>query len=178
MPGAETDAFKDSATRKLRLKPLQPKDLPAHPSLSSLQSGRGKDVDLRVFVREVLDEAVYFSDSVMPSNFQKRGSSKSSLPSSAKVKVLANELFKGENWFARQSVHENAPLEGTASFDEFEAGQFDNHSQNELAYTPGVYDAHKVLDWSEQIKEIQDDFGVEYEEVVMESALSWRWSDI
>lgn len=170
MSGNQTDASKTPATRKLRLRPLKPQDLPVHPSLASLQSHRSQDVDLRTFVREVLDEAVNFSDSVVPSNFQKKGSSRSSPPSAAKVKLLSSDLMKGESWFARQSVHENAPLEGTASFDEFEAGLFDNHSQNEMAYTPTIYDAHHVLDWSEQIKQIQDDFGVEYEEVVMESA--------
>ena len=126
-------------------------------------------MDLRTFVREVLDEAVHFSDTVVTTNFQKKGGAKSSPPSAAKVKVLSNELIKGEAWFARQSIHENAPLDGTASFDEFEAGLFDDHSPNEANYTPTIYETRKVLDWSEQIRDIQDDFGVEYEEVVMES---------
>ncbi|KAL9092456.1 MAG: hypothetical protein Q9159_000803 [Coniocarpon cinnabarinum] len=154
------------ATRKLRLRPLKVSDLPSHPSLASLQSN--SNVGLRDFVREVLTEAVDFSDNVIPSTFQKKGSERKSPPSTAKVQVLSSELLRGEAWFARQSVHENAPLDGTASWDEFEAGLFDDHAENEATYTPSIYDTHKVLDWAEQINEIEGDFGVEYEEVAME----------
>ena len=171
MSANQADNSNSQVTRKLRLQPLKPEELPTHPELASLQDKRSSDVDLRTFVREVLDEAVNFSDSVIPSNFQKKGSSKSSPPSSAKVSVLSSDLIRGETWFARQSVHENAPLDGSASFDEFEAGLFDNHSENEMAYTPTVYDARRVLDWGEQIRPIQNDFGAEYEEVVMEGTL-------
>ena len=169
--GVKTDDFKNQATRKLRLKPLKPHDIPSHPILASAQTARSSAPELRDFVREVLKEAVDFSDSVIPSTFQTKSSSRKSPPSAAKVKLLSSGLIQGESWFARQSVHEDAPLDGSASWDEFEQGLFDNHSQNEMAYTPTIFDAHKVLDWSEQIKERQDDFGVEYEEVAMESTV-------
>ena len=171
-PGGNTNSANGDRRRRLRLKPLKPQDLPQHPSLAALQSGRSNNVDLRNFVQEVLTEAVEFADRVVPSNFQKKGGSKPSPPSNAKVKVLSSSLMQDEHWFARQSIHENAPIDGTASFDEFEAGIFDNHSVNEASYTPSVYDAHKVLDWSEQITELQGDFGVEFEEVVVESKYS------
>lgn len=170
----ETSDLKRQATRKLRLRPLHIAELPAHPTLQSIQSKRSRTVDLKCFVHEVLTEGVDFSDSVIPSNFQKRGSLKSSPPSTAKVQLLSCDLIQGESWFARQSVHENAPLEGTASWDEFEQGLYDDHSQHEMDYTPDVFDAHKVVDWSDAIEGLGDDFGGEFEDVSMESMRPYR----
>lgn len=169
----ETEEFKNRATRKLRMRPLTPKELPPHPLLEKLQAGQSQPVDLRHFVNEVLEEAIEFSDSVIPSTFQKKGSPKSSPPSTAKVQLLSSELIQGETWFARQSIHENAPLEGTADFEEFENGLYDNHSVNEAEYTPNVYDSHKVLDYSESINAVEGDFGEVFEEVSMESMFSF-----
>ena len=162
-------ASKPQATRKIRLRPLKVHELPPHPALASVQQDRSKNIDLRNFVREVLTEAVDFSDGVIPSNFQRKSSSKKSPGSTAKVTLLSSDLMQGETWFARQSVHENAPIDGTASWDEFESGLFDNHAENEMTYTPSMYDAHRVAEWTEQIDVIEGDFGVEYEEVAMES---------
>lgn len=167
--GMETEGFKSPATRKLRLRPLKPTDLPKHPYLEKLQSGQSKPVDLKDFVREVLNEAVDFSDSVIESTFHRRGSPKKSPPCAAKVQLFDCDLISGEAWFARQSIHENAPLQGTASFEEFEKGLFDDHSKNEHDYTPSTFDAYKVMDWSEQAEAVEGGFG-EFEEVNMESA--------
>lgn len=161
----ETNDFKSRATRKLRLQPLPISTLPPHPLCQKLQSS--SSVDLKAFVHEVLSEAVEFSDTVVESTFRKRGSPKKSPPSTAKVQIFDCDLISGEAWFARQSIHENAPLAGTASFDEFEKGLFDDHSKNEHDYTPSTFDAFKVLDWSEQISAVEE-FG-EFEEVAMES---------
>lgn len=162
----------ESHPRKLRLKPLSPDALPPHPLLKPLQSLNHK-LDLRNFIREVLSEAADFSDSVIPSNFHRQGSPKTSAPSSAKVQLLSSDLIKGESWFARQSVHENAPLEGTASYDEFEDFLFFDHSKYEMEYTPDVYDAHKVLDWKEDIERVEEGegFGEPFQNVFMESKL-------
>ena len=158
-----------STTRRLRLKSLDPTELPSHPALQSLQSStRSSTPDLSSFIRDVLSEGLHFADSVLPTSFKDRGSPKASPPSAAKVQISAADI-RGDTWFARQSVHENAPLDGTASYDEFEEGLFHYHSDHEMEYTPTVYDAHKVLDWSEQIAGIEEGFGEQFEEVEMES---------
>jgi len=151
----ETNDFKAPATRKLRLAPLQPSALPAHPALANSGSSSAS-VSLAAFVREVLDEALAFSDSVMPSTFQKKGSPKSSAPAAAKVQLLSSDVLKGEAWFARRSEHVDGARDGSASFAEFERGLFHDHSVHEMDYTPDVFDAFKVLDYSEGVAGVGD----------------------
>lgn len=158
------------AARRLRLQPLRLSQLPAHPVLSPSQSQRANPIDLKTFVHEILTEGVEFSDAVIPASFHKHGSPKASPPSTAKVQLLSCDLVKGETWFARQSLHKNASLDGTASWDEFEQGLYDNRTIHEMEYTPTVFDAHKVVDWSEEIEALGEDFGGEFEDVEMESA--------
>lgn len=165
---------KPQAPRRLRLRPLNVSDLPPHPGLAEAQRQRSKPVDLKAFVHEVLTEGVEFSDSVIPSSFHKRGSPKASPPSTAKVQLLTSDLIKGESWFARQSVHSNEPVNGSASWEEFEQGLYDSHSIREMEYTPTVFEAHKVVDWAGEIEAIGEEFGGEFEEVVMESMSACR----
>jgi len=58
----------------------------------------------------------------------------------------------GEAWFARRSTHTNKRERGTADWREFNERLRRNHSQHEMEYTPGVFDAHKVLDWDAEIQ--------------------------
>ena len=146
---------------------LTPDQLPAHPTLSTAQSQQ--KVELKKFARQVLEEAIEFSDAVIPSTFQKKGSPRPSPPSTAQVQMLSSDLIKGESWCARQSVHENAPLDGTASYAELEEILFHDHSEHEMGYTPGIYEAHKLLDWTEQLSAISEGLGEPFEEVSMES---------
>jgi len=128
----ETSAFKNPHVRKLRLSPpLEPNELPPHPLLSSLQTQTYLPGDLIAFTNEVLREAIAFTDGVVPTTFKNNGSPKSSLPSVAKVQLLSSDLIKGEMWFARQSYHEDRAGDGTATYHEFEAGLFRNHSPHE-----------------------------------------------
>ncbi|KAI9663458.1 MAG: hypothetical protein M1831_002467 [Alyxoria varia] len=163
----ETTYAQSSGQRRLRMQPLTPEQLPPHPTLSTAQSQQ--NVDLTKFAREVLEEALEFSDTVIASTFQKKGSPRPSPPSTANVQLLSSDLIKGESWCARQSVHENAPLDGTASYDELEGVLFHDHSEHEMGYTPGIFDAHKVLDWSEQLSAIAVEFGEPFDQVSMES---------
>lgn len=157
-----------AAKRRLRLKALDLSQLPHHPGLAPTQSERATTNDLQTFVHDILTEGVEFSDSVIPSSFHKRGSPKASGISTAKVQLLECTLVKGETWFGRQSLHENAAVEGSASWDEFEQGLFDNRSVHEMEYTPTVFEAHKVVDWSEQIEAVGEEFGGEFEDVALE----------
>ncbi|KAL9076045.1 MAG: hypothetical protein Q9157_003795 [Trypethelium eluteriae] len=144
----------------LHLHPLVPTDLPTHPTLSAHQQS---SPDTSSFIKRVLDEAVALVDSTIPQSFHSVSKSKTSPPSAASVELLSRSISasalpghvkregssssKGEAWFARRSVHEDAAKEGTASWAEFEDGLLRNHSANEMDYTPDVYDAYKVLEW-------------------------------
>ncbi|RMZ88247.1 hypothetical protein DV736_g4530, partial [Chaetothyriales sp. CBS 134916] len=65
-----------------------------------------------------------------------------------------------EHWFARHSRHSNISSKsidkpGHASWDEFVYGLRDNHSQHEQDFTPTLYDARKVVDWSGQVAKLE-----------------------
>lgn len=52
-----------------------------------------------------------------------------------------------EFWVCRRSVHEDAARAGTASWAEFEHGLRENHSENEMAYTPSVSRVDRLVEW-------------------------------
>jgi hypothetical protein len=157
----ETNDFHSASKRRLRLKPLPISDLPSHPIFAAHQSGSSPT--LQSFVNEVLSEAIAFSDTIIPTQFKSKGSPKSSDPSTAKVQLLTCDDIvqvgvkgeKTEPWFARHSVHEDLAKHGTATYEEMVAGLMRNHSVHEMEYTPDVFDAHKVLDWKEEIARLE-----------------------
>lgn len=147
----------------VRLRALRPQDLPAHATLAEKQ-GNGTAPQLSAFLLGVLTEGRAFNTDYLPSKFEVKGRDKSSPPSTAHVKLLAREIraadlppsahgaasnadAEPENWFARESVHENAARSGTASWEEFDGGLRADHSQHEMDYTPTVFDVHEVLAW-------------------------------
>ncbi|QIW95525.1 hypothetical protein AMS68_001043 [Peltaster fructicola] len=155
----------------LRLHPLQPSQLPAHTDLV-ITDGSTRP-RLAEFVKAVLDEAITFATSVLPNKFHVKSENKSASPASASVQLLAHEVdsvlpaAQGatsgkplvENWFARISKHENAAKDGTATWEEFDAGLRQDHSQHEMDYTPEVKDAHLVVDYRAELASLQDSFG-------------------
>lgn len=56
-------------------------------------------------------------------------------------------------------IHQNAAKDGTASWEEFDSGLRADHSQHEMEYTPDVYDAHRILDWSAELEGVQRKVG-------------------
>lgn len=178
----ETQDFHSPKTRKLRLQPLHISALPMHPSFTATTIEKTSHPPLRAFVLEVLAEAVAFSDEIVPQQFQKRGEPKPSQPSVAWVQVLGSDLLQGESWFARRSVHVDEAGLGSAGWGEFVGGLFEEHSLHEAEYTPGVFDARKVVGWEEEVKSVEVEEGWEsYESVAMESmsllvfsALLWQ----
>lgn len=134
----------------VRMTALQPSQLPLHPDLANLQQS-GDRPRLSSFIEQILDEAETFMTSYLPANFTEKSASKTSAPAKAPVKLLAHELRAAgiaETWFARESLHENARAAGPADWDEFEFGLLDDHSQHEWDYTPDVFDAYRVLEWT------------------------------
>ncbi|KAF4310319.1 hypothetical protein GTA08_BOTSDO03026 [Botryosphaeria dothidea] len=159
--------------RLVRLRVLTTSDLPPHPSIKPSSADR---VELFDFLKTALDEGVSFADEHVPQTF-KKGAVKDSPPAAAKVQMLSRDVKPSEqpfmdsntteNWFARESVHQNASEQGTASWEEFDNGLRIDHSKHEMDYTPAVFDAHKVADWDELIAVKGGKVPGGYEEVSM-----------
>lgn len=162
-PGHE---FEVSKERQVRLRSLQPDELPQHPLLP------GSTKPIGSFVSSILEEGHEYSD--LP-KFE-ASKTKHSPPAKAPVEVSWKEerasdipidrrdQYPQEWWFARKSIHQNAAEPGTASWQEFDGGLRVNHSQNEKEYTPDLMDAHEVITYREQLQEIGQQAG--------------RWSDV
>jgi hypothetical protein len=52
-----------------------------------------------------------------------------------------------EYWVCRKSVHENAPVNGSAPWEEFQFGLRENRAENEKEYTPSVTGVERLLEW-------------------------------
>ncbi|KAF2759315.1 hypothetical protein EJ05DRAFT_499727 [Pseudovirgaria hyperparasitica] len=148
----------------LHITPLTATDLPAHPDLASAQQPTGQTPTLHAFTTAILKQGVefatYYSDA---SIFVPKGD-KASPPSTAKVTSLTGKnvprTTASEQWFARRSVHEDARKNGTADFEQFDVVLNKDHSRNEDDYTPGIYDANRLLAW-EGIGSVEEFEGVE-----------------
>lgn len=100
----------------------------------------------------------------LPKHFKVKEEHKQSPPAKASVDLLQHEISahdlpeegrtqgRAEFWCARSSIHENAANPGTASWQEFDRGLREDHSQHEKDYTPDVVDAHMVLDWRNELQ--------------------------
>lgn len=168
-----------------RLKPLHVNELPYHANLQHVNgSGETPRPSLPHFIVQALLEAHAFADDSL-SSFNIKGI-KPSAPSSSEVEILSKHISKmeidrvdwhavtpqsaaavsrplsgvrknsSEYWVTRRSRHRNECRIGTASFPEFDRGLRLDHSENEMAYTPDVYDCHDVLNWNEQIKNFEE----------------------
>ena len=153
---------------------------------------------LPTFLSAVLSEASKFVGATVPSTF-KVSSTTSSKPSTSDVQILKRSFPSkevddavnrqdtplvrsggkdverrkipqdGENWFVRKSVHASKAEEGTAEWGEFDAGIRMEHNENEMAYTPDVYDAFRVVDWDAQTEKLGKGEVPGYEGVQMRS---------
>ncbi|MCJ1397088.1 hypothetical protein MMC11_000280 [Xylographa trunciseda] len=123
---------------------------------------------LTTFLTALLSEATTFIDHTLPATFAVSSTTKTSPPAIAPVTLLKHTYAAStlstvpwttstvaraagppasEAWFARRSRHADAASTGTAAWAEFDGGLRARHSANEQAYTPDVYDAHRVLAW-------------------------------
>lgn len=155
----------------LRMHPFQPSQLPAHADLTTTDEPARPKLDS--FIREVLEEANKFATSVIPNKFKVKTENKSASPATAGVQLLSYEVdtilspvngettgkLLTENWFARISKHENAAKDGTATWEEFDAGLRQDHSVHEMDYTPDLKDAHLVADYGPELANLQGSFG-------------------
>lgn len=115
--------------------------------------------DLHTFLHTVLTEAQNFLITTIPRTFKIEGKPRTSPPATAKVQLL-NRLIRAdeqeldhagsredEYWVCRRSLHLDAPVDGTASWEEFRAGLRENHSENELEYTPSLSGVERLVEW-------------------------------
>jgi hypothetical protein len=138
------------------MRALKPDELPEHPDLKPPQKS---SVDVTKFISDILQEAEVFMTSYLPKHFTTKAAKKQSLPSKAPVLLLSHELdarslgSTRETWFARTSIHANTAEKGTATWEEFDFGLRQDHSQHEKDYTPDVIDAHEVVNWPQHLPE-------------------------
>ena len=139
----------------LHLKSIPFSSLPAH---SSLPASPNRPA-LHRFLLSVLTEANLFISETVPQDFKVDKKLRSSPPSEAKVQLSSKTIQnkpgststrsedEEEYWVSRRSVHIDLAERGTASFEEFVKGLRDDHTANEMAYTPSVSNVEKLLEW-------------------------------
>ncbi|OOF93680.1 hypothetical protein ASPCADRAFT_7253 [Aspergillus carbonarius ITEM 5010] len=142
----------------LRLLPHPFSSLPAHPSLDSSSSSSSSSSSfasrppLRSFLLALLTEAQNLLASI-PSTFHPNRKPRRASPSTAKVQLSTcsiphpNSPSTPDYWVCRQSVHEDAPVAGSASWKEFRSGLREHHSEHEKEYTPSVTAVERLLEW-------------------------------
>lgn len=141
----------------IHLTPHPFSSLPSHPALDPSPSRP----QLHPFLHSALTEAHSFLTRTIPQTFQADPKPRSSPPASAKVQLSTRSIptQSGENhskspghefWVCRRSVHRDAAEDGTASSQEFRQGLGENHSENEMEYTPSVTAVDRLLQWPAQ----------------------------
>lgn len=138
-----------STASYLRLKPLPFSSLPSHPSLT--HGAEPQRQELNTFILAVLTEAQTLITTTIPQTFKPSHKLRSSAPSSTKVQLLTSSSSGGSGvedyWVCRKSVHTDSARRGSASWAEFESGLRENHSDNEMDYTPSVASVEHLLKW-------------------------------
>ena len=154
-PGNTTISPTSGPARKyLTLGPLKKLDLPHHPSYDNASSDH--HVTLAQFLDNILNEVQRIN---FDEGFEKRGTwspdnghvmmpplnatgSSDMVPVPVSVEKRIKDLNQA-SWMARTSIHSNAHVK----FSELGDLLAKDHSRNEAAYTPSVFDAVELLRW-------------------------------
>lgn len=139
-----------STTSYLRLKPLPFSSLPSHPTLP-----QNTEQQLEPFLSTILTEAQNLITTTIPQQFKPNPKLRSSAPSNAKVQLFTSTPNSGSSgveedyWVCRKSIHADSSSQrgGSASWAEFEKGLRENHSENEMDYTPSVASVQLLVKW-------------------------------
>ncbi|KUL87261.1 hypothetical protein ZTR_03374 [Talaromyces verruculosus] len=148
-----------STTSYLRLKPLPFSSLPSHPTLP-----QNTEQQLEPFLSTILTEAQTLITTTIPQHFKPHPKLRSSAPSNAKVQLFTSTPTSSSGssgvvedyWVCRKSIHADSSAQrgGSASWAEFEKGLRENHSENEMDYTPSVASVEHLVKWP-----VVEDFG-------------------
>ncbi|KAK2810357.1 hypothetical protein FQN50_003088 [Emmonsiellopsis sp. PD_5] len=158
----------------LHLHPLPPSSIPTHPALPFpfpvSKDGETPDTrpSLPPFIYSALTQAHSFITTTVPKEFTPDPKPRTSLPSTAPVKLLSGTLRqtplhpaslasknKEDKWFARRSVHDDRPAKGTASYEEFVRLLKDDHLSNELEYAPTMSSVEEIAKWDCDAMEVE-----------------------
>ena len=180
-PGNTTTSPTSGPARKyLTLKPLKKLDLPHHPSHDNASSDH--HVTLAQFLDDILNEVqgINFDE-----GFEKRGTwspdnghvmmpplNATGNSDMVTVPVSVEKRIKDLNqasWMARTSTHSNAHVR----FSELGDLLAKDHSRNEAAYTPSVFDAVELLRWDpeEALRAVSHHEGIHSVEMFSERPL-------
>lgn len=161
----------------IRLAPIDFNALPNHPAFKTDDLSKRPDV-LR-FALTLLDQGRSMVEATQFNLSFKSHSWKPSPPSNNEVEILSTTVsaedleklpwstddilrskpakLEDEHWYARRSFHHNHPSKsnapGTASWQEFVYGLRDHHSKHEYDFTPTIYDARLICDWTEELNQ-------------------------
>lgn len=126
----------------LRLRPLAASELPPHPDLATAQND---PPSLVVFLKSLLAETRIEE---FESGFKSLGALTSMIRD---VPVVVKKLERVESpedgglaWHARMSEHEEG---SPVTYQELDNVVRKNHEQNEMVYTPNIYDANTLVHW-------------------------------
>lgn len=138
----------------LHLNPHPFSILPSHPALDetdTISSSTPAHPQLRSFLHACLTESQTLLSSI-PTTFRRDHKPRRAPPSTAAIHLYTrNDNQEGDYWVCRQSTHQDAAVTGSASWEEFRSGLRENHSENEMDYTPSVTSVVKLVEWPSEV---------------------------
>ncbi|RDK40470.1 hypothetical protein M752DRAFT_328490 [Aspergillus phoenicis ATCC 13157] len=132
----------------LHLNPHPFSILPSHPALdetNTISSSTPAHPQLRSFLHACLTESQTLLSSI-PTTFRRDHKPRRAPPSTAAIHRRHPPLHA-----QRQSRRRLLAVTGSASWEEFRSGLRENHSENEMDYTPSVTSVVRLVEWPSEV---------------------------
>ncbi|KPI45760.1 uncharacterized protein AB675_527 [Cyphellophora attinorum] len=138
-------------------------------------SGKGKDTTTAPSTSDQNHLAI-------PTNTQQPNSRSASVSSTtaptsrSRIQRPKPTSIADEHWYTRRSIHtsHSSKLSPGSAPEEFLFGLLNEHSKNEQAFTPNLFDAHPILNWDGQIRKLAEEGGLRREGWMDVSASVWE----